>query len=98
VLAATDIAKIKAAFARIQTGRSNPKVPAPRRTNPRPVFIRTRARSNRDSRPMAAEQRSDSCCNATVRTTPAGLVTAGVMMAATVLSITALVRAVRRPG
>jgi uncharacterized protein len=33
VLAATDIAKIKAAFARIQTGRSTPKVPAPRRNN-----------------------------------------------------------------
>ena len=34
----------------------------------------------------------------TVRTTPAGLVTAGIMVAAIVLSITALVRAVRRPG
>ena len=33
---------------------------------------------------------------ATVRTTPAGLVTAGVMVAAIVLSITALVRAIRR--
>jgi hypothetical protein len=36
--------------------------------------------------------------NATVRTTPAGLVTAGVMVAAIVLSVTALVRAIRRPG
>jgi hypothetical protein len=35
---------------------------------------------------------------ATVRTTPAGLVTAGIMAAGIVLSITALVRAVRRPG
>jgi hypothetical protein len=33
---------------------------------------------------------------ATVRTTPAGLVTAGVMVAAIVLSITVLVRAMRR--
>jgi hypothetical protein len=33
---------------------------------------------------------------ATVRTTPAGLVTAGVMVAAIVLSITVLVRAIRR--
>ena len=33
---------------------------------------------------------------AMVRTTPAGLVTAGVMVAAIVLSIAALVRAVRR--
>jgi hypothetical protein len=33
---------------------------------------------------------------ATVRTTPAGLVTAGVMVAAIVLSIAALVRAIRR--
>jgi ribosome-binding protein aMBF1 (putative translation factor) len=31
VLAATDIAKIKAAFARIQTGRTIPKAPAPKR-------------------------------------------------------------------
>src|SRR4029077_15650624 len=31
VLAATDIAKIKAAFVRIQTGRSIPKAPAPKR-------------------------------------------------------------------
>ena len=33
---------------------------------------------------------------ATVRTTPAGLVTAGVIVAAIVLSITVLVRAIRR--
>jgi hypothetical protein len=37
--------------------------------------------------------------NATVRTTPAGLAAAGVMVAAIVLSITVLVRATRwRPG
>ena len=36
--------------------------------------------------------------NATARTTPAGLVAAGIMVAAIVLSITALVRASRRPG
>ena len=35
---------------------------------------------------------------ATVRTTPAGLVTAGLMVGAIVLSVTVLVRAVRRPG
>ena len=35
---------------------------------------------------------------ATVRMTPAGLVTTGVMVAAIVLSMTALVRAFRRPG
>jgi len=34
--------------------------------------------------------------NATLRTTPAGLVTAGIMAAAIFLSITALVRAARR--
>ena len=36
--------------------------------------------------------------NATVRTTPAGLVSAGAMVAAIVLSVTALVRAIRRPA
>ena len=36
--------------------------------------------------------------NARVRMTPAGLVTAGVMVAAIVLSMTALVRAIPRPG
>jgi hypothetical protein len=36
--------------------------------------------------------------NALVRTTPAGLVTAGVMVAAIVLSATALVRVIRRPS
>jgi hypothetical protein len=41
VLAATDIAKIKAALARIQTGRSSLKAPAPRRINP-PVFQNAR--------------------------------------------------------
>jgi hypothetical protein len=35
--------------------------------------------------------------NATFRTTPAGLVTAGIMTAAIFLSIAALVRAARRP-
>jgi hypothetical protein len=35
--------------------------------------------------------------NATLRTTPAGLVTAGIMTAAIFLSIAALVRAARRP-
>ena len=35
---------------------------------------------------------------ATVRMTPAGLVTAGVMVAGIVLSITALVRTIRRPS
>jgi hypothetical protein len=34
----------------------------------------------------------------TVRMTPAGLVSAGVMVAAIVLSVTALVRAIRRPS
>jgi hypothetical protein len=34
--------------------------------------------------------------NATLRTTPAGLVTAGMMTAAIILSIAALVRAARR--
>jgi hypothetical protein len=36
--------------------------------------------------------------NATARTTPAGLVTAGVMVAAIVLSLAVLVREIRRPG
>jgi hypothetical protein len=36
--------------------------------------------------------------NATMRTIPAGLVTAGVMVAAIVLSIAIMVRAIRRPG
>jgi hypothetical protein len=35
---------------------------------------------------------------ATVRTTPAGLVTTGIMVAAVVLSVAALVWAVRRPS
>jgi hypothetical protein len=35
--------------------------------------------------------------NATLRTTPAGLVTAGIMSAAIFLSIAAVVRAARRP-
>ena len=35
--------------------------------------------------------------NATLRTTPAGLVSAGIMTAAIFLSIAALVRAARRP-
>lgn len=35
---------------------------------------------------------------ASIRTTPAGLVTAGIMVAAIVLSIAGLVRALRRPG
>ncbi len=34
----------------------------------------------------------------TARTTPAGLVATGVMVAAILLSVTALVRAIRRPG
>jgi ribosome-binding protein aMBF1 (putative translation factor) len=62
VLAATDIAKIKAAFARIQTGRSSPKAPAPRRTNrsarvsskPAPGRTVTTARRPPSSDPVAA--------------------------------------------
>ncbi len=42
VLAATDIAKIKAAFARIQTGRTMPKPPVP----PAKTSFRTRPKGN----------------------------------------------------
>jgi hypothetical protein len=34
---------------------------------------------------------------ATARTTPAGLVTAGIMVSAIILAVAALIRAVRRP-
>ena len=35
---------------------------------------------------------------ATARTTPAGLVTAGIMVSAIILAVAALIRAVRRPN
>src|SRR5271170_1842867 len=43
VLAATDIAKLKAAFARIQSGRSSTRAPAPKRGNPPAQVSHTRA-------------------------------------------------------
>ena len=62
VLAHTDIAKLKTAFARIQSGRSSPKAPAPKRVNPparvsskpAPSRTATAARRPPSSDPVAA--------------------------------------------
>jgi ribosome-binding protein aMBF1 (putative translation factor) len=52
VLAATDIAKIKAAFVRIQTGRTTPNVPAPKRAK-----SASQTPPKRASRPPTTAQR-----------------------------------------
>jgi ribosome-binding protein aMBF1 (putative translation factor) len=53
VLAHTDIAKLKAAFARIQSGRSSPKAPAPKRAQP-PAHVSTKRAPGRTVPPRRA--------------------------------------------